>query len=82
MKTLSAREYLGQLQELDTNINQDLERLDDMKTNAAVQAVLIILLKECRQVRQVTVYARQSQTMLLSMMKSMLKLTAFVMLRI
>ena len=34
MKTLSAREYLGQLQELDTNINQDLERLDDMKTNA------------------------------------------------
>ena len=34
MKTLSAREYLGQLQELDTNINQDLERLEDMKTNA------------------------------------------------
>lgn len=34
MKTLSAREYLGQLQELDTNINQDLERLDDMKINA------------------------------------------------
>lgn len=34
METLSAREYLGQLQELDTNINQDLERLDDMKTNA------------------------------------------------
>lgn len=34
MKTLSAREYLGQLQELYTNINQDLERLDDMKTNA------------------------------------------------
>lgn len=33
MKTLSAREYLGQLQELDTNINQDLERLDDI-TNA------------------------------------------------
>lgn len=34
MKTLSAREYLGQLQELDTNINQDLERLNDMKNNA------------------------------------------------
>lgn len=34
MKTLSAREYLGQLQELDTNINQDLERLDDIKINA------------------------------------------------
>lgn len=33
MKTLSAREYLGQLQEFDININQDLERLDDMKTN-------------------------------------------------
>lgn len=34
MKTLSAREYLGQLQELDTNINQDLERLNDMRINA------------------------------------------------
>lgn len=34
MKTLSAREYLGQLQELDIYISQDLERLDDMKTNA------------------------------------------------
>lgn len=33
MKTLSAREYLGQLQELDTNINQDLERLNDMRIN-------------------------------------------------
>ena len=34
MKTLSAREYLGQLQELDTNINQDLELLENMKINA------------------------------------------------
>ena len=34
MKKLSAREYLKQLQEFDTNINQDLERLDDMKTSA------------------------------------------------
>ena len=34
MKTLSAREYLGQLQTFDIYINQDLERLDDMKTNA------------------------------------------------
>lgn len=33
-KKLTARRYLEQLQELDTNINQDLERLDDMKTNA------------------------------------------------
>lgn len=34
MKTLSAREYLGQLAFLDTNINQDLERLEMMKINA------------------------------------------------
>ena len=34
MKTLTAREYLEQLQELDININQDLERLEDMKANA------------------------------------------------
>lgn len=34
MKTLSAREYLGQLQEFDIYINQDLERLEEMKTNA------------------------------------------------
>lgn len=33
-KKLTARQYLTQLQELDTNINQDLERLKDMKTNA------------------------------------------------
>lgn len=33
-KKLSAREYLGQLEELDININQNLERLADMKTNA------------------------------------------------
>lgn len=33
-KKLTARQYLEQLQELDTNINQDLERLEDMKTNA------------------------------------------------
>lgn len=33
-KKLTARRYLEQLQELDTNINQDLERLEDMKTNA------------------------------------------------
>ena len=35
MKTLSAREYLGQLQELDTNINQYLELLDDMKNKTS-----------------------------------------------
>lgn len=34
MKTLSARKYLEQLQTFDIYINQDLERLDDMKTNA------------------------------------------------
>ena len=34
MKTLSAREYLEQLQEFDTIINQDIERLDNMKTDA------------------------------------------------
>ena len=34
MKTLSAREYLGQLQEFDIYINQDLERLEEMKINA------------------------------------------------
>ena len=34
MKTLSAREYLGQLREFDTNINQDLERLENMKSRA------------------------------------------------
>jgi hypothetical protein len=34
MKTLSAREYLGQLEFLDTSINQDLERLNDMRINA------------------------------------------------
>ena len=28
-KKLSAREYLGQLEELDIKINQDLERLED-----------------------------------------------------
>ena len=33
MKTLSAREYLGQLEFLDTSINQDLERLNDMRIN-------------------------------------------------
>lgn len=33
-KKLTARQYLEQLQELDTNINQDLERIEDMKTNA------------------------------------------------
>lgn len=33
-KKLTARQYLTQLQELDTNINQDLERLENMKTNA------------------------------------------------
>lgn len=33
-KYLTARQYLEQLQELDTNINQDLERLDEMKINA------------------------------------------------
>lgn len=33
-KKLSARQYLGQLQELDININQDLERLTEMKINA------------------------------------------------
>ena len=34
MKTLSAREYLAQLEFLDTSINQDLERLNDMRINA------------------------------------------------
>lgn len=34
MKNLSAREYLNQLQEIDTNINQDIERLAEMKINA------------------------------------------------
>ena len=34
MKTLSAREYLGELEFLDTSINQDLERLNDMRINA------------------------------------------------
>lgn len=34
MKTLSAREYLGQLQEFDININQEIERLENMKLNA------------------------------------------------
>ena len=34
MKTLSAREYLGQLEFLDTSINQALERLNDMRINA------------------------------------------------
>ena len=33
-KALTAREYLEQLQELDINISQDLERLADMKTSA------------------------------------------------
>lgn len=33
-KKLSAREYLGQLEELDIKINQDLERLEEMKTDA------------------------------------------------
>lgn len=33
-KKLSAKEYLGQLEELDININQDLERLEEMKTDA------------------------------------------------
>lgn len=33
-KKLSAREYLGQLEELAINISQDLERLEEMKTDA------------------------------------------------
>ena len=33
-KKLTAREYLEQLQELDININQDIERLESMKNNA------------------------------------------------
>lgn len=33
-KGLSARCYLGQLQELDTKINQDIERLEEMKLQA------------------------------------------------
>lgn len=33
-KKLSAKEYLGQLEELDININQDLERLEEMKLDA------------------------------------------------
>ena len=34
MKTLSAREYLGQLEFLDTSINQNLERLNAMRIDA------------------------------------------------
>lgn len=34
MKKLTAKKYLEQLQELDTNINQNLERLAEMKTSA------------------------------------------------
>lgn len=33
-KKLTARRYLEQIQEFDTNINQDLERLEEMKVNA------------------------------------------------
>lgn len=33
-KTLSAREYLRQLEVLDMQINQDIERLDEMKQSA------------------------------------------------
>ena len=33
-KKLTARQYLEQLQELDTNINQNLERLAEMKADA------------------------------------------------
>lgn len=33
-KKLTARQYLEQLQELDTVINQDLERLEEMKADA------------------------------------------------
>lgn len=33
-KKLSAKEYLGQLEELDIKISQDLERLEEMKTDA------------------------------------------------
>lgn len=33
-KKLSAREYLGQLEELDINISQDLEQLEEMKRDA------------------------------------------------
>ena len=35
MKKLTAREYLEQLAALDTNINQNIERLSEMKTNAS-----------------------------------------------
>ena len=35
MKTLSAREYLEQLQEFDININQEIERLENMKLSAS-----------------------------------------------
>lgn len=35
MKVLSARQYLGQLELIDEQINQDLERLDEMKQSAA-----------------------------------------------
>ena len=34
MKRLSAKEYLEQLELIDENINQDLQRLSDMKTDA------------------------------------------------
>lgn len=39
-RKLSAREYLEQLEVLDTNINQDLERLSDMKTNASCSGAI------------------------------------------
>ena len=32
---LTARKYLAQLEELDINIHQDLEMLEEMKTNAS-----------------------------------------------
>lgn len=34
MESLSARQYLGQLREIDAKINRDLERLEEMKAKA------------------------------------------------
>lgn len=39
-KGLSAKKYLGQLQEIDININQELERLAEMKSNASCSGAI------------------------------------------
>lgn len=39
-KSLSARKYLEQLQEIDISINQELERLEEMKSGYAAMLTL------------------------------------------